>query len=177
MAQHPFHLRGETVVGHAVGFVENGNRDFVEADFVGLHEVDEAQWCSNDELNTFFEFFNLFVARGTAVYGKHFHAAGFGNGLKNFGNLQCKFTCRNKYKAVRKTRGGIFVDACKGRHTKGKSFATTRASAAAHIVAFHGNGNGLGLNSEWCSKAGGGKTGIDIGWHTESGKSGGRRNW
>ena len=111
MAQYPFHLRGETVVGHAVGFVENGNRDFVEADFVGLHEVDEAQWCGNDELNTFFEFFNLLVARGTAIHRKHFHAAGFGYGVENFGNLQCEFTSRNEHQAVRKTRSSIFCNA------------------------------------------------------------------
>ena len=177
MTQYPFHLRGETVVGHAVGFVENGNRDFVEAYFVGLHEVNEAKWCGNDELNTFFEFFNLLVARGTAVHRKHFHVAGFGNGLKNFGNLQCKFTSRNQHKTMRKTRCSIFGNACESGNTEGKSFTATRTSAAADIVAFHGNRNGLGLNGEWCSKAGGGKTGIDIGWHTESGKCGGRRNW
>jgi hypothetical protein len=78
---------------------------------------------------------------------------------------------------VRKTRCCIFVNACKGWHTKGKSFTTAGASAAAHVVALHGNRNCLGLDGEWCSEAGGGKTGIDIGWHTESGKSGGRRNW
>ena len=177
VTQHPFHLRGETVVGHAVGFVENGNRDFVEAYFIGLHEVNEAKWCGNNELYTFFKFFNLLIARGTTVHRKHFHAAGFGNGLKNFGNLQGKFTCRNQHKAVWETRSRILIHTCESRHSEGKRFTATSASTAADIVALHGNRNGLGLNGEGCRKAGGGKTGIDIGWHTESGKCGGCGNW
>jgi hypothetical protein len=78
---------------------------------------------------------------------------------------------------MRKTRCGIFVDTCESGNAKGKSFAAAGASAAAHVVTLHGNRNCLGLNCEWCSKASGGKTGIDIGWHTESGKCGGRGNW
>ena len=88
MAQDPFDLRGEPLVGHAVCLVENDNLDVIELHFAGLHEVDEAQRGRNDDLDSLGERRDLVVSRCSAVHGEDASVALTADWVEHLGHLE-----------------------------------------------------------------------------------------
>ena len=62
LAQDPLDLRGEPVVGHAIGLVEHDDLDRAQVDLVLLQQVDQSQRGGDDDLDTFLEVLDLLVA-------------------------------------------------------------------------------------------------------------------
>ena len=63
LAQNPLDLRGEPVIGHAIGLVEHKHFDLIEVEFVVLQQVDEAQWSGHDNLDASVEYVDLTMPR------------------------------------------------------------------------------------------------------------------
>ena len=63
LAQNPLNLRGEPIVGHAIGLVEYEHFDLIEIEFVVFQQVDEAQWSGHNNLDAGVEYVDLTMAR------------------------------------------------------------------------------------------------------------------
>jgi hypothetical protein len=68
-AEHPFDLRHEPHVGHAVGLVEHQRLELVDGELAPVAEVDEAPRGGDDQVHALAELGHLAVDVGTAVDG------------------------------------------------------------------------------------------------------------
>ena len=171
MAKYPLNLWRETFIGHAVSFVESDNLYVTHINFVGFHEVDEAKWCCNNDVHTFFERINLIVTRCTAVHRQDDSIAFFTNRLQNFSNLQCQFTSRHKHQTTRRTHTGKLFGSRQHGNSERKRLARACSGATTHIDSAHSDGDGFGLNCKGSGEACGSKTGIYFGRNTQGGKA------
>ena len=101
VAQDPLDLRGEAVVGHAVGLVERDDLHVVERDLVRLDQVDQAQRCGDDDLDALGQFVDLMVTRGAAVHGEYPHASVVGDRFEYLGDLHRELAGRHEHETER----------------------------------------------------------------------------
>ena len=59
----------EAHIQHAVGFVEDKDLDLIEADESLIHEVQQASWCCDQNIDTTLERDDLGLLADTAVDG------------------------------------------------------------------------------------------------------------
>ena len=71
MSQHPLNLGHETLIGHAVGFVNVHYLDGAQIAFLGLDDVDESKGRGDDDLDALFQFVDLLVPGRPAIHGEH----------------------------------------------------------------------------------------------------------
>ncbi|CAB4785596.1 unannotated protein [freshwater metagenome] len=171
MTHDPLDLGHKPLICHAVCFIDCHNLNRAQVTFRRLHEVNQAQRCRNNDLDTLLDLDDLLLPVGTAVHSQHSHTAMLANRPQHFRHLQREFARRHDHQTVRLAWRGRRINARHHRHTKRQSLARTRASPAHHVFASHGNGYRLGLNSKWCRESGGGEASIDALRHTNIGKS------
>ena len=171
VAHDPLDLGHKPFVRHTVCFVDCHNLNCAQVTFRRLHQVDQAQRCGDDDLDTLLNLDDLLLPVGTAIHSQHSHSAMLANRPQHFRHLQREFARRHDHQAVRFARSCGRINARHHRNTKRERLARTRASPTHHVFASHGNGYRLSLNSKWCRESGGGKACINAVRHTNIGKS------
>ena len=174
LAQDPFHLRSEAVVGHAVSLVEHEHLDLIEIEFVVLEQIDEPQWCGDDNFDAVVQHVDLTVTRRPAVHREHAEAAGFGDRLEHIGHLQRELAGGHEDEATRLVRLRLAAEAGEQRHAEGQRLSRSGAGPAAHVGTGERHGNCLGLDRERLRETGSGEAGIDLGGHAERRETGWR---
>ena len=173
MTKDPLHLRHETLVCHAVCFVDRHHLDGSEVALTCLHQVDQPQRSGHHDFGALRQLLHLLVAIRAAIDREHFHPAVITDRPEHFGDLQGQFASRHEHEPMGRHLRRRRVDARHHRDTEGERLARTRARPAAHVVACECHGNGFLLNGERASKASSSKPFVDRLGHPEVGKSGG----
>ena len=168
--QDPLDLRGEPVVGHAVGFVERHDLHVVERHLVRLDEVDQTQRRGDDDLDTLGQLVDLVMPGGAAVDRQHPHPGMVGDRLEHFGDLHREFASGHEHEPERAGRQCGIGDPGEHRHTEGQGLARARLRAAADVLAGDGDRDRLGLDVERLGEPAGGKTFVDAGRNPEIGE-------
>ncbi len=173
MAHDPLHLRGEPVVGHAVGLVEHEDLHRRQVDLAALDEVDQAQRRGDDEVDTLVEGIDLIVAARPAVHGEHPPTGMLGDRGEHLGDLQGQLAGGHEHEPERSPRLGLIGDSRQHRHAEGERLARAGARPPAEVVAFDGDGNRRPLYLERLGEARCGEPDVDALGHAELGEAGG----
>ena len=171
VAQNPLDLWHETFVGHSVCFVKNNDLNFAEIGLTSFHQIDQSQWCGNDDFNTARKLLDLFFARRAAVNRHDLNAAMHSDRRQNIGDLHSEFASRHEYDATRFSWRGLLSNALDDRHTKGQSLARAGAGTTAEILTRQRNWNRLSLNRERSSEARRSQTSVNSRADAESEKA------
>ena len=172
-AEHPFDLRGETVVGHAVGLVEHHHFHGGQVDLVGLQEVDQSKRRGHHDLDALGHGLHLLVATGSAVHGQNPSIGVTGQRFEDLGHLHREFASGDEHQTERTHGFGLGRDARQHGHAEGERLAGAGLGAAAHVVTLQRHRNGFDLNGERIGEAARGQTGVDFGRNSETSESGG----
>ena len=101
VAQHPFDLRQEAHVGHAVGLVDDDVADVAEVDDPAVDEIDEPAWRRHHDLGTLVEAGDLPAHLCAAVDGHQAERAGPEQRPQDLGSLHGQFAGRNEHESGR----------------------------------------------------------------------------
>ena len=173
LAQDPLDLRGEPVVGHAVGLVEHQHLHPAEVEFVLLQQVDEAQRGGDHHVDTVLQLVDLLMPAGAAVHGQHGAVAPGGHGHQHLGHLQGELTGGHQHQGEGSARLGLAVQTGEQRDTEGERLAGAGAGTAAHVLALEGDRDCLGLDGERGGEPGGVEAAVDQLGHAELDETGG----
>ena len=155
VAQDPLDLRGEPVVGHAVGLVEHDDlRRRPSSTSSGLQEVDQPQRRGDDDLDAR----RRAPRPGRAGWRRRTPAAR----ACRRGRRPARAPRRpgRPARGSERARGraaagglGLVGDAGQHRHAEGERLAGAGAGPAAHVAALHRHRDGLGLDLERLGEA------------------------
>jgi hypothetical protein len=117
-----------------------------------FHEVDEAAWASDNDVDAIAHCFDLLRVTNTAVHSGGTHTDALCKWSENIAHLVCKFASRNQHKGA----GGITLtwlvaleQTSNQRKCESKCLARSSTAAAKEISASEGISNGCLLNREW----------------------------
>ena len=91
-----FDVVDESHVEHFIGFVENGELDFIEDEFFAFHEVDDASGRADDDVDSLIQFFELNADELTSVEGGDAEIGVSLEGIEFFGDLNGEFPGRGE---------------------------------------------------------------------------------
>ena len=103
-SQHPFHLRHETHVRHAVGFVEHQGLEPLHGHLSAVPEVDEAAGSGDDDIDTLAQLGHLAVEVRSSVDGHCVQAELAGQGRQHPVDLDGELTGRQEHERERPRR-------------------------------------------------------------------------
>ena len=172
-AKNPFHLRGEPVVGHAVGFVEYHHFDTRHVDLVGLQQVDEAQRCGHHDLDAFLQLVDLVMTTGSAVHRENATTRMTRHRFDDLGHLNGEFAGGHEHQTEWTQWFGTLGDARQHRHAERERLTRTGLGSTAHVVPLEGDRDGFFLNGERLGETGRRQAGVDLVWNAEIGEAGG----
>ena len=158
LAQDPLDLRGEPVVGHAVGLVEHDDLDRVEVELVLLQQVDQAQRRGDDDVDA-----ALAARRSAGCATRRRRRRARVRSHRRATGSSTSATCSASSRVGTSTsasgrRGSALPDeAGQHRHAEGQRLARAGAGPAADVAARERDGDRLGLDGERRGEAGGGE--------------------
>ena len=162
MSQDPFHLWRKTIVGHAICFVKNDDLNIFHGHFASLHQVNQAQWCRNNEFDSFIERVDLIITRGSAVDSEHTTSTRFSDWFEHLCYLQGQFTSGHQHHASWCTHLRSNIHSRHHRHSECKCLARASSGASTHVDTTQCNRYRFCLDCKWCSEAGCEEAAIDI---------------
>ena len=148
VAQHPFDLRKESHVGHAVGLIDDDVCDVVEEDLFAFDEVDEASRGGDDEVDALGQLLDLLFDICAAVHGQDASVEALGNRLQFVLHLGGEFSRGHQGECPRALWLGD-IDELQHREAERQGLAGPGLGLAADVVAFQGGGNREFLDFEW----------------------------
>ena len=154
-AQHPFDLRHEAHVGHAVGLVEHERLELVHRDLAPVPEVDEPARGGDHEVDPLAQLGDLAVDVGPAVDRHRAQPELLGQRGEDVVDLDRELPGREEDERQRPGRAGGRTGALgvpgglgplQERHAEGEGLSRAGLGLAAHVTARQGVGDGQGLN-------------------------------
>ena len=156
-SQHPFHLRHEPHVRHAVGFVEHQGLQPLHRHLPAIPEVDEAAGSGDDHIDTLAQFGHLAVQVGSSVHGHGVQAEFAGQGRQHPVDLDGELTGRQEHERERPSRPARRAvalrltrrfDVLEERHSESEGLPRPGLGLAADVAARQGVGHREGLNGK-----------------------------
>ena len=124
--ENPLDVVDESHVEHFVGFVENGELDFIEDEFFAFHEVDDASGRADDDVDSLIQFFELNADELSSVEGGDAEIGVPLQGIEFFRDLNGEFPGRGENEGF-----GVSVAAADGvddRNAERRCFACSGLS-------------------------------------------------
>ena len=140
----------EAQVGHVVGLVEHGDLHSVEGDESLLHQVLEAPWAGDDDVDTGLECGDLSLLRDAAEDRGDLEAVRRRERLHGRGDLGGQFAGRGEHEAARPAGGRAAAIRESRDHRKGERerLAAAGLAAAEDVAPAEGVGEGVLLDGE-----------------------------
>jgi hypothetical protein len=150
------HVLKEAKLGHVIGFVQDGALHCVEFNLSGLHEVNEATWACNNDVDTIAHCVDLAGVAHAAVHSGGTHTECISEGNEYVTYLVCKFTCWHQDDGTRTetvARLVALVKASEHRKTKREGLARSGAATAEGVTTRKSVGNCCLLDGERCQNS------------------------
>ena len=145
------HVLKESELGHVIGFVQDGALHCVEFNLSGLHEVNEATWASNNDVDTIAHCVDLAGVAHAAVHSGGTHTECISEGNEYFTHLVCKLASWHQDDGTRAetiTRLVALVKASEHREAEREGLARSGAATAEGVTTRKCVGNGCLLDGE-----------------------------
>ncbi len=164
------HLRQESHVGHAVGFVDDDDLDAVELDGAALDQVDESARAGDEDVDAAAQLAHLGVVADTAVDRDHAPTAGLGERQEILLDLGGKLTRRGEDEPARTQAAGA-RDALDHRDPEGEGLARAGRGPARDVAPGERVDDGGRLDGERLGDVALLERVDEVGGHAEIGKA------